>query len=178
MRDGTSVDESSIEQIVINKVTENLNKAEILTKDQLEEATKQLSDALVAEQQARESGDQQALDKAQTAVADAAAAVNTANQAQQAIEDLNELFTEVDGQKVLNKNALSEEDIYDLSKAALGNEIDDYDGTISENTVLAQKIVGMIGTFGKINVDNLVGNEISGHTIQSSELIENTTDPR
>ena len=180
MRDGTSVDESSIEQIVITKVTENLNAAEILTKSQLEAATKELSDALVAEQQARESGDQQALADAQTAVANAAAAVNTANQAQSAIDDLNNLFTEdADGQKVLTKNALSAEDIYDISVAALGDDIDNSDENgLHKDSIFAQKIVGLVATYGTVTANHITGNEISGHTIQSSELIENTTDPR
>ena len=65
------------------------------------------------------------------------------------------------------ESVLNEDDVSDILKAALvdGTFIDD--NVIGSNTVLGNKIVGLVGTFGKIKASNIEGDEISGKTIKS-----------
>ena len=115
------------------------------TKDQIDELETSLNSAI-------SSGDAKA-------IADAAAALKTANEVNSELTSLQSKFND-DG--TIKDSILREEDIYNLSKAVLGTDI-------SENGVFAQQIVGLVGTYGKINVDNLIGDTISGKTVQSAD---------
>jgi hypothetical protein len=106
----------------------------------------------------------------QKAIADASAALNMANSFNAELDSLKSKFkTGEDGKTYLDKSVLNEADIYDLSVAALGNDIEDSEGTLHENAIFAKQIVGVISTFGSVKADNITGDVISGKTIKSTE---------
>lgn len=118
----------------------------------------------------KESLDQAIEDGDSKATADASAALETANSFNAELASLKSKFnTNEDGTLgTLNSSALNEVDIYNLSAAALGNDIADSEGTLHEDALFAKQIVGVISTFGSVKADNIVGDTITGKTIQSA----------
>lgn len=100
------------------------------------------------------------------AIAKASAALNTANSFNAEINSLKAKFNE-DG--TLQKSVLNVNDIYDLSVAALGNDIPDSGNVLHEDAVFAKQIVSVISTFGSVKADNIEGDTISGKTVKSTE---------
>lgn len=141
---GENGKDAVISQAMLDEAAANIAQG-FYTKDQINALETRLNDAI-------SSGDTKA-------IADAATALNTANEVNKELTSLQSKFND-DG--TIKESILREEDIYNLSKAALGTDI-------SENGVFAQQIVGLVGTYGKINVDNLVGDTISGKTVQSAD---------
>lgn len=133
-----------VDQDALDKIETNLANA-FYTKDEINELEQKLNDLIA------NNGSSQA-------IADAKAALDKANAVNNEVQSLKDKFNE-DG--TIKDTVLNETDIYNLSKASLGTDI-------SENGVFAQQIVGLIGTFGSVKVDNLVGDTISGKTIQSA----------
>ena len=100
------------------------------------------------------------------AIAKASAALNTANSFNEEINSLKSKFNE-DG--TIKNSVLNEDDIYDLSVAALGNDIADSSNVLHEDAVFAKQIVGVISKFGSVKADNIEGDVISGKTVKSTE---------
>lgn len=105
------------------------------------------------------------------AIAKASSALNTANQVNEAIKSLESKFIkDSDGNTKLDPSVLNEADIWAISTAALGNEIPDTEGELHEDSIFAKNIVSLIGRFGTIKTDQLVGDDISGKTVQSADI--------
>lgn len=119
----------------------------------------------------KQSLDQAIKDGDKKAIADASAALETAaNSFNAELDSLKSKFkTGEDGKTYLDSSALNEADIYNLSVAALGNDIKDSEGTLHENALFAKQIVGVISTFGSVKADNIIGDTITGKTIQSAD---------
>lgn len=151
---GTLSDEDK--QAIVTEAVENLNKS-FYTIAEIDALKKNLQEAI-------ESGDAKA-------TADAASALNAANSFNAELASLKSKFnTNEDGTLgTLNSSALNESDIYDLSVAALGNDIEDSEGELHEDALFAKQIVGVISTFGSVKADNIVGDTITGKTIQSAD---------
>lgn len=102
------------------------------------------------------------------AIAQANSALQRAEEVNTALDSLRNLL--LDGER-LSKSVLNEQDIYDLSVAALGEEAEKYvkDGAIATNSVWAQHVISLVGKFGYIKAENIEGTEISGFTVQSAK---------
>lgn len=110
------------------------------------------------------------------AIADAEAALNTANSFNASLASLKSKFVvNEDGTVgVLKNDSLNPSDIYDLSVAALGDDIADSEGELHENALFAKQIVSVISTFGTVKADNITGNTISGKTLQSDTSVSDS----
>lgn len=86
--------------------------------------------------------------------------------------DYQELYDGVTTGTVFNAGQLDE-----IINTAFIKEVEIGKDSILTPEMLATKIVALIGNFGQINAANIVGGEISGHTIQSNNKIEGTDSP-
>ena len=67
----------------------------------------------------------------------------------------------------LKNTPLSPEDIIELLEAATVTSTEITDGKIKTPSLLAKKIVGLVGTFGTIKASQIVGTHIQGYTVSS-----------
>ena len=165
----TEEDWETINNIVAEKVAENLDNAEIASSQDLEDAKTELSNALKDLETAYQQGDQDAIEAAKNAVAKADAANTLANNTSEGLKTLQEAFDNFDG-------GLSEEDVKLLAIAALQDETKLPEGGQAIESVFAQNVIALVGTFAKINAENIGAGTISGNTLQSSEPISEEDD--
>lgn len=85
------------------------------------------------------------------------------------MQTLQEAFDNFDG-------GLSEEDVKLLAIAALQDETKLPEGGQAIESVFAQNVLALVGTFVKINAENIGAGTISGNTLQSSEPISEEDD--
>ena len=103
-----------------------------------------------------------------SAIAKASAALTRAEEVNSAIETLrDDLFETVDGKQVLKETIFNEQDIYDLSLAALGKAaeklVDEND--LAADNVWANQVTALIGKFVEIE-----GHQIKADTLQASQI--------
>lgn len=105
--------------------------------------------------------------------ANAQSALATANKVNAAIDSLKELILDESGTK-LDKSVFNKNDIWDLSKAALGAEAEDLIGSddLAADSVWAQQIVTLIGNFVKITADNITAGKIKAERIDIDGVVE------
>lgn len=165
----TEDDWETINNIVAEKVAENLDNAEIASSQDLEDAKTELSNALKDLETAYQQGDQAAIEAAKNAVAKADAANTLANNTSVGLQTLQEAFDNLD-------KGLSEEDVKLLAIAALQDETKLPEGGQAIESVFAQNVIALVGTFAEINAENIGAGTISGNTLQSSEPISEEDD--
>ena len=165
----TEEDWETINSIVAEKVSENLEGAKFASEEQLNTAKTELSDALDALETAYKQGDAAAIEAAKDAVAKADAANTLANNTSAGLQTLQEAFDNFDG-------GLSKEDVKLLAIAALQDETKLPEGGEAIESVFAQNVIALVGTFAKINAENIGAGTISGNTLQSSEPISEEDD--
>ena len=85
------------------------------------------------------------------------------------MQTLQEAFDNFDG-------GLTEEDVKLLAIAALQDETKLPEGGQAIESVFAQNVIALVGTFAKINAENIGAGTISGNTLQSSEPISEEDD--
>ena len=165
-------------QALLQQAQDNFNTAtEQLSKD-IASAETRLHAAEAALQAATEGiGD---LEAAQAEYAAALAAKATKEDVQKAINSFSNTYFDDSGKLV--SNALNEPDVYRLSLAALGKSAEevpgfDPDTDIAADSVFAQTVNGVVGTFveariGTLKVDDLKGDRISGRTFQSNNEVD------
>ena len=104
-----------------------------------------------------------------SAIAKASAALTRAEEVNSAIETLRgDLFETVDGKQVLKETIFNDQDIYDLSLAALGKaaeKIVDKNDLAADN-VWANQVTALIGKFVEIE-----GYQIKAETLQASQIV-------
>lgn len=161
----TEEDWETINNIVAEKVAENLDNAEIASSQDLEDAKTELSNALKDLETAYQQGDQAAIEAAENAVAKADAANTLANNTSAGLQTLQEAFDNFDG-------GLSEDDVNNLVLAALQDETKLPEGGQAIESVFAQNVIALVGTFAKIKTENIDAGTISGHTVESGQLME------
>ena len=97
-------------------------------------------------------------------------AVQTAETLSEALDSLERshdaLSNTVDGVK---NSVLNETQVKNLSIAALTEETSITNNTISSKTVIGQQIIGLAGTFAKVQAENIEGSVISGIDFQSNK---------
>lgn len=79
------------------------------------------------------------------------------------------------------EGALTEAHINEIIQAGLIDGTFWTEDTIGSETVLGRKIVGLIGTFGSVDAENITGNTIKGKTVRSLNdvtLIDGSTGPK
>lgn len=82
------------------------------------------------------------------------------------MQTLQEAFDNFDG-------GLSEDDVKLLAIAALQDETKLPEGGQAIESVFAQNVIALVGTFAKIKTENIDAGTISGHTVESGQLMEN-----
>lgn len=165
----TEEDWETINTIVAEKVAENLDNAEIASSQDLEDAKTELSNALKDLETAYQQGDQAAIEAAENAVAKADAANTLANNTSAGLQTLQKAFDNFDG-------GLTKEDVKLLAITALQDETKLPEGGQAIESVFAQNVIALVGTFAKIKAKNIGAGTISGNTIQSSEPISEEDD--
>lgn len=103
-----------------------------------------------------------------SAIAKASAALTRAEEVNSAIETLRgDLFETVDGKQVLKETIFNEQDIYDLSLAALGKAAEELidENDLAADNVWANQVTALIGKFVKIE-----GHQIKADTLQASQI--------
>lgn len=161
----TEEDWETINNIVAEKVAENLDNAEIASSQDLEDAKTELSNALKDLETAYKQGDAAAIEAAENAVAKADAANTLATNTSAGLQTLQEAFDNFDG-------GLSEDDVKLLAIAALQDETKLPEGGEAIESVFAQNVIALVGTFAKIKAKNIGAGTISGNTVESGQLME------
>ena len=105
------------------------------------------------------------------AIAQANAALEKAKDAKDAVDALEGAIGDLEG------SILSEGDVTNLSIAAIQEATKITGDTVASQTVIGRNIIGLAGTFAKIQAENIEGTTISGKTIQSDNNISDTSDP-
>lgn len=165
----TEEDWETINNIVAEKVAENLDNAEIASSQDLEDAKTELSNALKDLETAYKQGDAAAIEAAENAVAKADAANTLANNTSAGLQTLQEAFDNFDG-------GLTKEDVKLLAITALQDETKLPEGGQAIKSVFAQNVIALVGTFAEIKAENIGAGTISGNTLQSSEPISEEDD--
>lgn len=130
--------EENVKNVVLGQAQQNINTAKSELEGKLTTAQTTLQKAIDAEKEARESEDKIALEKAQEALASASSQVERLNDAEEALNTLNGLFTkDSEGKYKLNQDVLDEQDIYDLSLAGLGAKAKDL---VGEEAIAADEV--------------------------------------
>lgn len=155
----TEAEKEIIAGAIEDAVLENLNNA-YCTKEELEDLEGALREAI-------ENGDN-------TAIADASAALDRAKELNNAITVLNGYFDE-NGKLRKENSALTENDIYDLSLAALGINPNEGPDNLGAESVFAKYVVGAVGKFVKlsasqIEVDQLI---VAGKMVTFDDVGDN-----
>lgn len=150
-------------------MAENLEGAKFASEEQLNTAKTELRDALDALETAYKQGDAAAIEAAEDAVAKADAANTLATNTNDGLKTLQDAFNNLD-------KGLSEEDVKLLAIAALQDETKLPEGGQAIESVFAQNVIALVGTFAEINAENIGAGTISGNTLQSSEPISEEDD--
>lgn len=158
----TEEDWETINNIVAEKVAENLDNAEIASSQDLENAKTELSNALKDLETAYQQGDQEAIEAAKNAVAKADAANTLATNTSAGLQTLQEAFDNFDG-------GLSKEEVKLLAIAALQDETKLPEGGEAIESVFAQNVIALVGTFVDIKAERINTGTLKGVTLQSSE---------
>lgn len=158
----TEEDWETINNIVAEKVAENLDNAEIASSQDLEDAKTELSNALKDLETAYQQGDAAAIEAAENAVAKADAANTLANNTSEGLQILQDAFDNFDG-------GLTEEDVKELAIAALQDETKIPEGGQAIKSVFAQNVIALVGTFVDIKAERINTGTLKGVTLQSSE---------
>ena len=161
-----ALDESQIANI--NKAIDDAKKAVLADADANIETAKvdfnaNLEKAKQDLQQAISDGDTIATQKALEAVQTA----ETLSEALDSLERSHDaLSNTVDGVK---NSVLTETQVKNLSIAALTEETSIDKNTVASKTVIGQQIIGLAGTFAKVQAENIEGSVISGIDFQSNK---------
>ena len=110
---------------------------------------------------------------------------NVINELNREISRLDQEFAEVnESLSALNNSinnvkdsVLSDSDINALISTALIDSTSITDDMVSTPNVYTKNIVALIAKFGTVKASNISGDEISGHTVQSSTKITDSEDP-
>lgn len=148
-------EKSAITKAVETEVLANLEDA-YYTNDKIDDLVEELQGAIAA-------GDS-------SAIAQANYAVETANAVNESIETLNSYF--VDGK--LTEGHLNKNDIYSLSIAALGSKASVPEGSFSSDSVFAQHLTGLLGTFVTIKAEQIDTKGLSVESLNTKPGAGNT----
>jgi hypothetical protein len=139
----------AIKTAIAEQAAANLQNS-FYTKDQIDQLEKDIKAAY-------EAGDSAAL-------ADAAAALAKANEFNGAITTLQGKFN-ADG--TIKSGVLKQEDIYNLSKAALGANLEVGPNDISADSVFTKYVAAVVGNFVKIKAEDIESETLTGVTVKS-----------
>lgn len=141
----------------LKEAENNINTAKV-------ELDKQLSDAKTTLENAIADGDRTAIQKANEAYQNA----QTLDSALKALQTAhNNLSGEVDGVK---SSVLSENQVKQLSVAALTDKTYMTDDVIGSQTVIGQQIIGLAGTFAKIDASQINSGYIDANRIAAQTI--------
>lgn len=158
---------------LLSEAQDNINTAKSELTDELSAAQSALEKAIADEKAARESGDTEALEKAQSALAAAAANLATINEVQNALGTLSDLFEETsDGDLKLKEGVLNEADVYSLSLAALGKDAEGVAGfnpetDLAADNIFTRAINSVLGRFVKIKAEHIESSTLEGITVRA-----------
>ena len=158
---------------LLSEAQDNINAAKSELTDELSAAQSALEKAIADEKAARESGDTEALEKAQSALAAAAANLATINEVQGALGTLSDLFEETsNGDLKLKEGALNEADVYSLSLAALGKDAEGVEGfnpetDLAADNIFTRAINSVLGRFVKIKAEHVDASTLEGITVKA-----------
>lgn len=150
--------ENAVRDAVLQTTQTNLEAAKSELSTNIETAKNTLNDAIEAEKLAREGGINE-LKEAQKELANAASEYARKTEVQTSLTDLEDKYF-TDGK--LNNGLLNENEIYDLSKAALGINAEVGPNDMAADTVFAQYVVGVVGNYYKLKAENIEASVISG----------------
>jgi hypothetical protein len=158
---------------LLSEAQDNINTAKSELTDELSAARSALEKAIADEKAARESGDTEALEKAKSALAAAAANLATINEVQNALGTLSDLFEETsDGDLKLKEGVLNEADVYSLSLAALGKDAEGVEGfnpetDLAADNIFTRAINSVLGRFVKIKAEHIESSTLEGITVKA-----------
>ena len=165
-----ALDEAAAEaQKIVNNNKQSIIDASVqISQQNINTAKQTLTDELNTKAAAL----QKAINDGDTAaIAQANAALEKANDAKEAVGVLEGAIEDLEG------SVFSEGDITNLSIAAIQTATEITGDTVASQTVIGRNIIGLAGTFAKIQAENIEGTTISGKTIQSANKISGTNDP-
>jgi hypothetical protein len=158
---------------LLSEAQDNINTAKSELTDELSAAQSALEKAIADEKAARESGYTEALEKAKSALAAAAANLATINEVQNALGTLSDLFEETsDGDLKLKESVLNEADVYSLSLAALGKDAEGVAGfnpetDLAADNIFTRAINSVLGRFVKIKAEHIESSTLEGITVKA-----------
>lgn len=157
---------------LLSEAQDNIDAAKSELADELSAAQSALEKAIADEKAARESGDTDAMKKAQEALAAAAANVATIEEVQNSLNVLTGLFETVDGKLKLKETVLNEADVYSLSLAALGKDAEGVAGfnpetDLAADSIFTRAINSVLGRFVKIKAEHIESSTLEGITVRA-----------
>lgn len=143
----------AITEAVSKEAKDNIDAVQTSLEADIDTAKKNLNDAIAAEKAAREKD-----------IAEAAANYAIKTDVKNALSALENKYFE---NGLIKEGVLNEEDVYNLSKAALGINANVGPNDIAKDSVFAQYVVGIAGRYVELKADQITSGTISGVTVQS-----------